>query len=210
MGFELGRVLGFPVRVDPTAILLLVVFGLSAPTPVYGAMVVVTLILAVLLHELGHALVVHRLGGHPEITLYGLGGLTSYRIHPTHAQQFLISVVGPGVNFLLAALAYLVLRVVPPTLGQLLVFLDIFWWYNLILGVFNLLPIVPLDGGQAMRALLRRWIPRRADLVAAWISVLLATPIAAYGLATRSMLLLIISALLVWRNAQAILQGGEA
>lgn len=209
MGFEVGRVLGFPVRVDPTAILLLVVFGASAPTPLYAAMVIVTLILAVLLHELGHALVVRRLGGHPEITLYGLGGLTSYHLHPTHGQQFIISVVGPAVNFVLAALAYGLLRVVPPTLGQLLVFLDVFWWYNLILGVFNLLPIVPLDGGQAMRALLRRWIPRKADLVAAWISVLLAVPIAAYGLASRSMLLLVISALLVWRNAQAILAGGE-
>ena len=205
MGFKVGHLFGFPIRVDPTAIILIVLFGTMASTPVEGAMIVINLALAILLHELGHAFVVRGLGGDPEITLHGLGGLTTHHLSPTNGQQFVISVAGPLVNGVLAGLGFLGLAFVAAPGTPLASFFFYWLWVNALLGLFNLLPIVPLDGGHALRSVLRRFLPKRADTVASWISVALATPIAAWGLANQEVFLLLIAAFLVLSNVRILL-----
>lgn len=114
-------VLGIPVRVHPFFWLIALVLGLRSPDA--GALIVwvIAVFLGVLVHEMGHALVMRRFGFAPWITLYGLGGMASYnpggyggaggygaRSVGTWG-QVLISAAGPIAGFLLAACLLLVL-----------------------------------------------------------------------------------------------------
>lgn len=65
----------------------------------------------------------------------------------------LVSLAGPGSNFIMALLSGLALRFLEPTNTALLFFLSFFVWINLILGVFNLMPVPPLDGSHIFVAL---------------------------------------------------------
>ena len=101
------RVLGFPVRVHPMFWLMTLIFGLSgggektAPGELLAWVGVV--FVSILVHELGHALVQRRYGGHPWITLHGMGGLASCQdCDRRPLPQILISLAGPLAGFALA------------------------------------------------------------------------------------------------------------
>lgn len=109
----------------------------------------------VLLHELAHALVAMRFRAPVRsISLFIFGGVAQFeRDAPSPRAELLISLAGPatslGLGFLgvLCAVAF---SQAPEPIGGL------FWWLgtvNLALGVFNLLPSFPLDGGRALRAI---------------------------------------------------------
>jgi stage IV sporulation protein FB len=117
----------------------------------------------VLLHELGHAQAARRYGADPSIELYAMGGLTSWSWArpPTLSQRLVTSLAGPGAGFLTGGLIGLVARLAPggtdwPYLIRLAI--DDFVWISLGWGIFNLLPMLPLDGGSAMDALLQAWL----------------------------------------------------
>ena len=99
----------------------------------------VAFLVSLILHEMGHALVAQRLGFDVlSITVFGFAGVTHFRPEPqTPRAQGLIAAAGPGVNLLLGAVGTLVF--------------DLFT-INLALGVFNLAPGLPLDGGQVLLA----------------------------------------------------------
>lgn len=205
-GFSVGRLLGFPVRVHPSAILLgMILVGpyLRGGMVVGALLLLLAIALAVLLHELGHAMVIRSLGWESVIVLHGFGGVTLSRSRPTPLQQIGVSLAGPAVNLALAAGAFGGLLFFPT--GRVAAFLDSFLMVNLFLGLFNLLPIVPLDGGQVLRSVLRIATPRKADTVAAWVSILCAMPILAYAVRQQSLFLGLIALFLAisnWREAQ--------
>jgi stage IV sporulation protein FB len=132
----------------------------------FGVAVVLLLFTAVALHELGHALVA-RWFGIPvsAITLLPIGGVAALEGRPrTPFAEAAIAIAGPAVNFLLAVplfgltIAHALLYGLPsaatvlePSWGTLLLLLSV---GNLALGLFNLLPVFPLDGGRVLRALL--------------------------------------------------------
>jgi Zn-dependent protease len=151
------------------------------------------LFLIVLLHEFGHAFACRQVGGRAEhILLWPLGGV-AYISPPQRPGALLWSIVaGPLVNVLL---------IVP--LGALWYFADVLDWaetmpdleqfvtmvalINVVLLVFNLLPIYPLDGGQILRAGLWFFIGRSRSLfVAAVIGGLGAAGLVAYAVKSRS------------------------
>jgi len=105
---------------------------------------------SVALHELGHALMARRFGiDTHHITLYPFGGIAMLSQPPSNPRQELwIALAGPAVNFLLVGLAGLVALLVPIVSTPALIFLIL----NLVLGVFNLLPAFPMDGGRVLRA----------------------------------------------------------
>jgi stage IV sporulation protein FB len=108
------RALGIPVRVHPLFWLITLLLGINGrggtPPSEFIAWVVVVFI-SVLIHELGHAIVQRYYGGHPWITLYGLGGLASCNDCDRGPwSQIMISLAGPGAGFLLAAIGAAVLR----------------------------------------------------------------------------------------------------
>ncbi|WP_166677826.1 site-2 protease family protein [Amycolatopsis arida] len=166
-GLLLFRVDGVPVLLAPSWwIGALVVVVLYAPLAgrllpgagpatgwVLAAAFAVLLALSVLAHELGHCLVALRLGiPVRRVRLFLLGGLSEVGRTPrTPAYEGLVAAAGPVVSILLAGLCGLLLLAVPSG--------GITWLLvaecavaNLAVGVFNLLPGLPLDGGRMLRA----------------------------------------------------------
>jgi Zn-dependent protease len=155
-----GRILGFPVHLDLSFVIIMAVLGYY-PGVTLVEIVLWLLItpLAVLTHELGHAVLARAAGARPEIALAGFGGVTTFTPPKelSRGRSLGISLAGPGVGLLLGFLLLGLQR----TLGDALVVGS--WqehavWIGILtcLGwsLFNLLPVLPLDGGQAMRELL--------------------------------------------------------
>ena len=160
------RIFGIPVRLHFTFVLLLVFLlfiGIGekqsgASTAVY----ILALFASVLLHELGHALVARRYDiATTEIVMFPIGGVSRPERAPKPREELWISLSGPLVNFVIAGglmawmaaqkgfVAFEQLR--QPTDANLVERIAL---GNLILGVFNLLPAYPMDGGRVLRSLL--------------------------------------------------------
>lgn len=154
-GIPLGRVLGFPLYLRWSVLLLVgLVTLLSGQLIGYevGFGFVVCLLVSVLLHELGHALTARRLGiGVRGITLEILGGYTEMDADaPSPRAELLVSLAGPAVSLVLGVAAALFAIVLPDGGVQQVAILVAM--ANLIVAVFNALPGLPLDGGRALRA----------------------------------------------------------
>jgi Zn-dependent protease len=179
---RIARPFGIPVFISPYWFLIAGIFvilyarGLAQSVPgslryPVAAAFVVLLYASVLVHELSHS-VVARAFGLPvrRILLYPLGGFSEIeREPPTPGREFLVSAAGPVISLVLAAAGYLLVRAVHPggvvgvLVGQLII-------ANLLVGVFNLLPGLPLDGGRMLRAGVWKVTgrPGSATIAAAW------------------------------------------
>ncbi len=128
--------------------------GLSVPEAwALGAVSAILLFASVLLHELAHSVVARTRGSEVDsITLFIFGGISSLRTDaPRASTEFFIAVVGPLTSFVLAAVCFLVAAVIgEPRLGALFGYLGLI---NGLLGLFNLIPGFPLDGGRVLRAI---------------------------------------------------------
>ncbi|WP_084219427.1 site-2 protease family protein [Spirillospora albida] len=163
-GLLMGRPFGVPVYVSPSwflvAVLITFMFEGQAREVVaspgsYAVAFAYAVLLygSVFVHELSHA-VTARAFGLPvrSVTLHVLGGETAIEEEaPTPGREFLIAFAGPLTNLVLAGAGLLVHAVVPlPPVPLLLV--EALTLANLLVGVFNLLPGLPLDGGRLVRA----------------------------------------------------------
>lgn len=144
--------------------------GLGALKYVAGLAFAVLLYLSVLLHEISHALMAQRYGlGVRSISLHFLGGLTEIDSETrTPGQEFKVAVVGPLTSIGVGVLALFALLVVPDGLLQLAV--QGLAGANLVVGILNLVPGLPLDGGRVLRALVWKMTGNmhRGTIVAAW------------------------------------------
>ena len=144
--------------------------------PILYLMIAVSILLALTVHEYSHAQTAYFLGdptakdlgrltinplkhldpfGTFFLFLFGIGwgkpvpfnflNLRNKRFGPA-----LIAIAGPASNFLMASIVGLSLRFFPFVNGGLIVFLSIFVWLNILLGVFNLMPVPPLDGSHLL------------------------------------------------------------
>lgn len=179
----MGRFFGIPVYVSPTwflvAFIITVTFEPTAgrlverPTSYLVAFTYAVLLYAsVLIHELSHSVVARGFGLPVRaITLHILGGVSEIEREPrTPGREFLVAFAGPLMSLVLAGVGFLIYSAVPlPPVGQLLV--AVLTLANLIVGLFNLLPGLPLDGGRIVRAAVWKVTghPRRATEVAGWI-----------------------------------------
>lgn len=127
---------------------------------VLGAIAAILFFVSVLLHELSHSFVARAMGYKVrEIVLFIFGGVSNIEEEPKKARdEFLIAVVGPLTSFLLAGVFYLLLQVVTPPVrragaGAAAVF-EYLAFINLLLGIFNMIPGFPLDGGRVLRAII--------------------------------------------------------
>lgn len=165
--WRIGRVAGADVLIGPPLVfmgaLLILVFA-----PRFGyqgaALFVLGIYVSVFVHELAH-LAAARGYGMPvrSITLHLLGGETAIESRSrTPVQEFVIAVVGPLTSIALGV-ACLYLNGGHPVVAGV-------GWINLVVGVFNLLPGLPLDGGRAFRALIWRVSgqPDAGTRLAAW------------------------------------------
>ncbi len=224
-GFEMGRVGGIRIRADFTFLLVLPFlawmlargFGDAAraagiaperipgPRWAWGLALALGLFVSVLLHELAHCWVLIRSGGRVgSITLLMIGGVTEMTAPPRDpARESGVALAGPAASLILgaaaAALSPLVLRLSPGAafalfyLGRM----------NVGLGLFNLLPAFPMDGGRILRGVLaRRRSAVEATRIAARLGKAFATLFAAVGLVSANLVLLLV-AFFVFVGAQA-------
>ena len=145
-----GRI---PISIHPFFWLLAALIGWLNSRTFLGTVIwVVIILISVLVHELGHALTAISFKLNPRIDLIAFGGVTSYRPDKLKFwQQFLIVLNGPlfGIGLFLLATAILQLDFsLPPLLYSIVKILQI---VNLFWSIVNLLPVLPLDGGQLLR-----------------------------------------------------------
>lgn len=168
--WKIGSLLGIPLYLDSSWFIILVLLTLTNAediqsqnlTPnqpwlgwVAGLVLSLLLFSSVLLHELGHSLVARSQGiVVNSITLFLFGGVASIERESSTAKGALaIAIAGPAVSFILWGLLSGVLTQTAgwPLLAYMLT--DIAR-INLVLGIFNLIPGLPLDGGQVLAALI--------------------------------------------------------
>ena len=166
--------LGFPVRIHPFFWLSALLLSNLHSEPIVVILWVAAMIVCILLHEIGHALVMQTYGYCPSIVLYSFGGLAiphpgRFGVRrPGPWGDMLIAFAGPAAGFVLAAVLTLGLHyvggypvrifdpswrdVVPlvilPNHRFLTIFLYFVFQISVMWGLLNLLPIYPLDGGQ--------------------------------------------------------------
>jgi len=113
------------------------------------------ILVSVLIHEMGHATTALLFGLKPRIELVALGGLTYHQgDRLPFWKQFLIVLNGPVFGFLLFLAAWALLKFFGLTPGLWTSVVQLFFWVNLIWTVLNLIPVMPLDGGQLLRIVL--------------------------------------------------------
>lgn len=206
---------GIPVRVDPTFFVLVVVFGylgfLQDAMP-HGTQLFVIWIplvtIAVLLHELGHALTGRAFGLAPFIVLHGMGGLTTFPAREHRAlspgRRILITLAGPGTGILLGAVVYLVHEHGGLAQGSLArEALMVTWYVTGVWGLLNLVPVLPLDGGHVVAVVLERIFGLKGLGYARVISILVGIGIGAWGLLADQWFFAFLAILLGWQNYRA-------
>ncbi|MEO8215532.1 MAG: M50 family metallopeptidase [Acidobacteriota bacterium] len=209
-GIHLGSIAGTSIQVEVSFIILIglfVLMDLQSHVPVERALLwIPVLFLSILLHELGHAAIIGIFGfGSSRISLAGFGGFTLNVRKARPWQEILISLAGPISSALIALGATLVMATVPiassdPMLRQ---FFPLLQWANIAWAIFNLVPIHPLDGGQALRNLARIFTKERTAItLSVWISMILGGLLVVFGLFRRDYFLLIIAGLLTMQNYQ--------
>jgi Zn-dependent protease/CBS domain-containing protein len=185
-GLKIGTVLGIPVRLNWTFLIVLPLFAYLIGSQIgdivevmngalgagidpaalaggltpwaLGLSAAVGLFVGVLLHEFGHSIVAMRYGYEIEsITLWLLGGLASFTEFPEDwKHEFWIAIAGPVVSVVVGVVCYAVFVVAPGGANAVLFVFGYLALLNVVLAVFNMLPAFPMDGGRVLRALLAR------------------------------------------------------
>jgi len=132
--------------------------GNTGVQPLAIAILMLVLLAALLIHELAHALVAKHLGLHVlDITIWPLGGAARMEgLTGQSRQEALVAGAGPAANIVLGGICLLIPGPIAADAA----------WMNLVLGLGNLIPAFPLDGGRILRA----WLSRRSPLVDATLA----------------------------------------
>jgi Zn-dependent protease len=170
------RLLGFPLHVRP-GFLLFVVLLIFINGNEFGLWLAAAVAGFTLLHELGHAVAARRAGADAEVSLDFMAGYTSYAAPRPLSQgtQAVIALAGP-VTHIAAGVIVLVLMGANPldeASWQQSPATQAVWWAGPAIGLFNLLPVLPLDGGNVVTSLLERVAPGRARRFMLYASVVL-------------------------------------
>ena len=205
------KIFGIPVKIDPSFLLICALLAYSRLSqPIFLIEWLAVILVSILVHELGHALVIRSFGLSPQIMLYSMGGLTSWMdekgISP--AKHIAISLAGPFAGFLLYGVVILSNAALPDLfadhLGRQtyhdLQFVNL-WW-----GVFNLLPILPLDGGNVAYSIEHWATKKHRGIITRVISLLVAVGVGLWALSVGWVWIILLMALFAWKNGSALFQ----
>ena len=235
---RLFRVRGVPIRAHWSLLLILpyLVFVLSAqfgavtsaadvprealtlPAWVWGFILAIGLFASVVLHELAHVFVATRFGGRVRgITLMLLGGVSHITKMPRRPRyEALTALAGPALSIALGLLLIFLTTGAREGSADLVMAGFYLGTINIVVGIFNLLPAFPMDGGRVLRAVLAaRMGPVRATRAAAVVGKVLAVGMALLGLWSGNLLLVVIGMFVYFgagaeatgERAQAALEG---
>ncbi|MFT4624104.1 MAG: stage IV sporulation protein FB [Myxococcota bacterium] len=209
LNFQLAT---YDVTIQPTFLLLVAYFGLMTLQGgnVVGAVTIVCVVfLSLLMHELGHAAAARRLKvRHGPVVLHGFGGYVQHQA-TTPARQLLISLAGPAAMLVVGLPVALALDAGAVPEGVLV---DVAWYVAVInvgWGLLNLLPMLPLDGGNALRAALGIVsTPRTAALGSGAVGAALGAAIAVWGAMNGQFFLMLIGGFSAWQS-WSVLQAAQ-
>ncbi len=200
------RVLGVPVRLHFTLVLLLIFVlfvGIGErQSPLMNLTDVAAVVCSLFLHELGHGFVCRRRGIKIlEKVIFPIGGLSKLDRQPEPREEFWMSAAGPALNLAVggALIAFLASHnaLVPlSSLGQVNLFsvMQRVGVLNLLLGAVNLLPAFPMDGGRILRSLIALRRPHhQATRIAAATGQWLAIALGLYGMLSTNFLLIFVA-----------------
>lgn len=171
--YRIFRIFGISVELHITFILFLLLLSLF---DLENVIFWISIFAIVLMHELTHSIAAKRFGiPVPRITLTPLGGLASIEVPEDPKKELVISIAGPATNFILAGIIYLVFISTQLTIHSYGFVIQQFstgganamdpafllngiLWTNIILGLFNIIPGFPMDGGRVLRAVLAFWM----------------------------------------------------
>ncbi|MGP1384886.1 MAG: site-2 protease family protein [Thainema sp.] len=167
-GLRFGNLFGIPFYINPSWFLVLALVtwdyggGLAQQFPtltgaapwLLGLGAALLLFASVLAHELGHSFVAIRQGINVKsITLFIFGGLASLeRESDSPAEAFWVAIAGPLVSFMLFFL-FMAISILAPISGPIAAIVNLLAYINLAIGLFNLIPGLPLDGGNVLKSL---------------------------------------------------------
>lgn len=204
--FEIGEIAGIPIRFSPWYLLLVVwVLFRNAGNLPFGMVYLAAFTWSVLLHELGHGLVAKHYGLRPAIVIHAFGGWCERAYIQDRRRNLRIVWAGPAVSLSLAVGFWVLGRLTAGLpLGMLGVFIDIMSYLNLFWGGFNLLPILPMDGGRMLQLQLGYHVnAHRADGISAWVGAVVAAGAAALSWVWfESLLLVLFLGMWAYQNAQ--------
>ncbi|NIS79235.1 MAG: CBS domain-containing protein [Anaerolineales bacterium] len=209
-GIDIRMHITFPLILIWSALQFSLLTGGGATGAAFGVVSTLLLFSIVVLHELGHSVAAQRYGVTvKQIVLLPIGGVAQLaRIPEKPMEEFVIAIAGPMVNFVLAILLALVslalglelrLNDLPALLSNLGQFslISVFGYVfssNLFLGLFNLLPAFPMDGGRVLRAILAsRMSYARATRLAVSIGQSLAWLLGLWGFLQGGLFLIVIA-----------------
>src|SRR6056297_1337285 len=168
------RLLGFDVKIQSgfLVFMALIVFLYRNE---FGLWLAASIAALTLIHELGHAVAARRTGAHAEISLGFLAGYASYRPSRqlTRREHAWISFAGPLVHITTAVVVLLAMGVNPLSLDSVSdsAASAAIWWAGPVIGSMNLIPILPLDGGNIVTQGLDAIVPGRAHQLMLWFSI---------------------------------------
>ncbi len=203
--------LGVAVRVHPLFWLAAALFGGYAGNIVFLAIWIAAVFVSILVHELGHALAMRRLGMNAEVVLHFFGGVTIPQAVPwggrwanilfSPLQEAGISFAGPAAGFLFAGGVLAAVAAAGGTVGLSALYgivplpaallpvdsiflqylVSILLWINVLWGIVNLMPVYPLDGGNIARRLWIKADPLDGARKALWTAIVTGAILAAAG-----------------------------
>ncbi|MFB6291202.1 MAG: site-2 protease family protein [Candidatus Bipolaricaulia bacterium] len=161
-----------------------------------GLFAALSLFVGVTIHELGHSVFAMRYGVKIEsITLYVLGGVAQLEEVPSRpGEEAKMALAGPITSFILGGIFWLLLVGLNPAQPVPRFLLGFLFYVNVAVGIFNLIPALPLDGGRILRSLLSLKISHyRATEISTRISKFLAVAMGIYGLLVFNIFLIVIA-----------------
>jgi Zn-dependent protease len=210
---RLGTVFGFPVYAQATFLFLIVLYVLPGARSfagiTQGLVDAILVTLSILIHELGHAFAFRAFGErNATIVLWGLGGLTYGRSPGRPWQNIVVSLAGPFAGFVLFMIAFWGKTFFgeTPHVGRAL---DVLLGINLFWTIFNLLPLHPMDGGQAFRTLLVAWKGQEGLKASLVVSIVMGIGIGLLAWKLNQIFIVILAAMMLLRNVGE-LRGGDA
>lgn len=231
-GIRLGRIAGVPVYLAYSWFLIAgftVVVGGPRLSPELGVgaylvalAYAVLLLLSVLVHELAHALSARAFGWPSQKIVLNLwGGHTQFEAFTASpGRSVVVAFAGPLANLVLAGAAWLVVTSAnPPGIPGLLV--NTFMWANFLIGLFNVLPGLPLDGGRLVESAVWKATgsQEKGTIAAGWAGRVVVAGIVFFGLVVPWLqgespdisftLVMLLVAAFLWQGASASIRNAS-